>query len=39
MPGNMVLNPDFKEFFQLLNANFESLGLQDLVDIENLGLP
>ena len=21
MPGNMVLNPDFKEFFQLLNAN------------------
>jgi hypothetical protein len=21
MPGNMVLNPDFSEFFQLLNAN------------------
>jgi hypothetical protein len=21
MPGNMVLNPDFREFFQLLNAN------------------
>jgi Aminoglycoside-2''-adenylyltransferase len=21
MPGNMILNPDFKEFFQLLNAN------------------
>jgi len=21
MPGNMLLNPDFREFFQLLNAN------------------
>lgn len=21
MPGNMILNPDFREFFQLLNDN------------------